>query len=321
MRVFDAHEDIWTHVAQKRLAGETHVFKNHHLENHIKGNVKSGIFVIWIDPPFTENPIERLKVIVREMKAEIKESRDILQIVKSYDDYERALERDVIGAVIGLEGLSYMNESLSLLDELYAIGARHASLTWNEENSLATGVKGSETRGLTPLGKQAIKKMENLKMIVDVSHANERTFWDIMSKCSRPVIASHSNAKAIWEHPRNLTDSQLMAIKETGGVVGVNSYPAFVNKDRSLEGLANQVDYLVSKMGIEHVGCGFDFCDYLNWEKEDKTPNVASLDILSGLEGTIKVPALFLKLRSMGYSDESLAQIAHGNFERMLKGL
>lgn len=321
MRVFDAHEDIWTHVAQKRLAGETHVFETYHLENHLKGNVKSGIFVIWIDPPFTENPMERLKVIVREMKAEIKESSEILQIVKSYEDYELALERDVIGAVIGLEGLSYMNESLSLLDELYAIGARHASLTWNEENALATGIKGSESRGLTPLGKQVIKKMENLKMIVDVSHANERTFWDIMSKCSRPVIASHSNAKAFWEHPRNLTDPQLKAIKETGGVVGVNSYPAFVSKDRSLEGLANQVDYLVSKIGIEHVGCGFDFCDYLDWEKEDKTSNMPSLDVLSGLEGTIKVPSLFSELKSRGYSDLALAQIAHGNFERLLKEL
>ncbi|GAU77809.1 dipeptidase [Fusibacter sp. 3D3] len=321
MRVFDAHEDIWTHVAQKRLIGETDVFKTYHLENHMKGNVKSGIFVIWIDPPFTENPMERLKVIVREMKAEIKESREILQIVKSYEDYESALKRDVIGAVIGLEGLSYITDSLSPLDELYAIGARHASLTWNEENALATGVRGSAERGLTALGRQAIKKMENLKMIVDVSHANERTFWDIMSKCSRPIIASHSNAKAMWDHPRNLTDPQLKAIKETGGVVGVNSYPAFVSQDRNLEGLANQVDYLVNKIGIDHVGCGFDFCDYLDWEKEDKTPNVASFDVLSGLESTIKVPTLFSKLRSMGYSEQALTQIAHGNFERLLKGL
>lgn len=316
MRVFDAHEDIWTHIAQKRLAGERDVFRKYHLNNHKIGQVRGGIFVIWIDPPFTEAPMARLETIVREMKNELVECGDILQIVKSYEDYEKALEKGLIGGLIGLEGLSYITDSLKPLEDLYEIGARHASLTWNEENALATGVRGNSDRGLTSLGRAAVKKMETLKMIVDVSHANERTFWDIAGICTRPIIASHSNARAMWDHPRNLTDAQLKAIMETGGVVGINSYPAFVGKGRNLEDLVNQVDYLVAKIGVDHVGCGFDFCDYLDWEREDKG---SSMDVLEGLEGTVKVPTLFSGLKAIGYSDEALSKIAHGNFERLLK--
>lgn len=321
MRVFDAHEDIWTHVAQRRLQGEKHVFRNRHLQSHKQGQVGGGIFVIWIDPPHTESPMKRLETIAAEMQAEIKENEDILQIVRCYDDYANAIKQGKIAAVIGLEGLSYIEDSLEPLEWLHSIGARHASLTWNEENHLATGVKGTPERGLTELGRTAVAKLESLKMIVDVSHANEKSFWDIVSVCTRPIIASHSNAKDLWEHPRNLTDRQLMALRDTGGVVGVNAYPSFVGENRNLEDLVRQVDYLVNKIGIEHVGCGFDFCDYLNWEKEDHSPNNASLDILSGLEGTHKVPLLFKGLSDLGYSDEALRKIAHENFERILKGL
>ncbi len=319
MRVFDAHEDIWTHIAQKRLAGEREVFKRYHLENHKKGSVKGGIFVIWIDPPFTNNPLERLETISREMQAEILENQEIIQIVKTYEDYEKSLSLGQLGVVIGLEGLSYITNSLKPLENLYGIGARHASLTWNEENALATGVRGSQDRGLTPLGKQMIREMEALKMIVDVSHANEKSFWDIASICSRPIIASHSNAKSMWDHPRNLSDEQLKLIRQTGGVVGINSYPAFVGKNRNMDDLINQIDYIVAKIGIDHVGCGFDFCDYLDWEKEDKTPNEASKDILNGLEGTAEIPKLFKSLKAIGYSDDACEKIAHGNFERLLK--
>lgn len=319
MRVFDAHEDIWTHVAQCRLRGEQDVFRKHHLENHKKGNVQGGIFVIWIDPPFTSDPLFRLRTIMRESKLEIESAKDILQIVKSYEDYESALSSGKIGAVIGLEGLSYVSKDLSVLDEVYEFGARHASLTWNEENDLATGVSGSMDRGLTALGISAVKRLETLKMIVDVSHANEKTFWDVMKIQTRPIIASHSNASALRNHPRNLTDAQLMAIKETGGVVGINSYHDFVGEKRTLEGLVDQVVYLVEKIGIDHVGCGFDFCDYLVWETEENRLTDTSIKKLSGLEDTSKVPKLFEILSDRGYNQNALEKIAHLNFERLLK--
>ena len=125
------------------------------------------------------------------------------------------------------------------------------------------------------------------------------------------MMASHSNARALCDHPRNLTDDQLKLIRDLGGVVGINSYPGFVSDKGDLASLVNHTEYLVEKIGIDHVGCGFDFCDYL---KEDGVG-----DVLKNLEDTSKVPNLFSILREKGYEHDALEKIAHKNFERLLE--
>ncbi|MDK2866629.1 MAG: rane dipeptidase [Clostridiales bacterium] len=308
--VFDAHEDIWTHVAQCRELGERSVFENHHLANHKAGNIRGGIFVIWIDNQYFDKPLERVKMIAEAVKAETEDSKSILKVATSRAIYDAAAAEGKIAAVFGLEGLSYIENDLSLLDSLYDMGARHASLTWNEENALATGAKGSADRGLTSFGRQAVKHMEAKGMLVDVSHLNEKSFWDLMRIKTTPMMASHSNARALCDHPRNLTDEQLMAIRDIGGVVGLNAYPGFVGDAQSFDDFVNQAIYLVEKIGIDHVGCGFDFCDYL------KGGDLS--DVIPGFEDHTKVPHFFEVLKQKGYAQEALEKIAHGNFERLL---
>lgn len=230
------------------------------------------------------------------------------------------MDSDRFAIVIGSEGLSYIGTNINLINALYLLGVRHATLTWNEENELATGAKGNPDRGLTKFGVEAVQRLEELGMIVDVSHANDKTFWDIYNVATKPFIASHSNCRALCNAPRNLTDEQLKAIKEKGGVVGLNAFADFVAddpKDRDIEHLVNHLDHMVEVMGIDHVGLGFDFDDYLTGET---LSFFAEGDVSTiGFENITKVPVLIKLLEKRGYSKEDIEKIKYKNFLRIIK--
>lgn len=314
--IFDIHGDIWTDVTVKRNKGIKDVIRNNHLEKFRKGNMAGGIFVIWSDPPHDQRPKDRLTESIRAMSKELAESRDILKVIYNSGDFYRAVEDGKIGILLGLEGLHSIGEDVEALYTLYQLGFRHASLTWNEENPLATGVSGDVNRGLTDLGRKAIKIIEDLGMILDVSHANEKTFWDICDIATKPFIASHSNCKSICDVKRNLTDRQIKAIGEKGGLIGVNAYNGFVHNEphkRSAEYLANHLDHIVNLIGIDKVGLGFDFFEYLEDDTMDSlNPN--------GYKGTIDLEDITASknfidiLRNRGYSDVDIEKISYKNF-------
>lgn len=321
--IFDGHGDIWTDVTVKRQEGNKDIFKSFHLERYKKGGVKGGIFVIWIDPPNDKNPGKRALEIIENMSVEILDNQDIFQIVRKYDDIEKGLKENKYIVVIGIEGLSFIGKNVDLINSLYMFGARHASLTWNEENVLATGVRGDSNRGLTSYGREAVRRLEDLNMLVDVSHANDKTFWEIYNMARKPIIASHSNCRALCSNPRNLTDDQLKAIKETGGLVGLNAFADFVHEDkekRDIEHLANHLYHLVEIIGIDHVGFGFDFDDYLTGETlkffaEDGSPSVKDF------ENITKVPKLIEMFEARGFSKEDIEKIKYKNFFRILESI
>ncbi|MBF8983899.1 dipeptidase [Lutibacter sp. B2] len=319
--IFDAHGDIWTDVTVKRQKGERNVFKKHHLKGYEQGQIKGGIFVIWVDPPYDKDPMRRTIEIIENMSVEIIENQDIFQIIRGYEDIEKAVKNHKLAILIGMEGLSAIGKNVDLLNAFYMFGARHASLTWNEENELGTGSKGNPDRGITKYGIEAVKKLEQLGMIVDVSHANEKTFWGIHDVATKPFIASHSNCKALCDAPRNLTDEQLKAIAKRGGVVGLNAFSDFVHGDkdkRDIEHLMDHMDHMVGIMGIDHVGFGFDFNDYLEgsllsgFADEDEA-------LTKGLENVTKVPDVISMLQKRGYSYDDIEKIKYKNFFRVIK--
>lgn len=317
---FDAHSDIWADVTNKRLSGEAHVIHNHHIERLKKGNVEGSVFVIWVQPPYDRDYVTRTKQIFACMKDEIAEASDI-RIVKSYDEMMNAREAGEMYVFIGIEGMAYIQNDISRLDEYYALGARHGMLTWNESNSLGHGAVTGSTEGLTALGKQVAKKMQEMNMIVDTSHLNEAGFWDIARLSTKPIIASHSNCRALCDAPRNLTDDQLRAIRDLNGVVGLNAYRNFINDDISkstVDCLARHADRMINLMGIDHVGCGFDFYEFLG---DPSDPNIYSGDDSGciGLEDCTKINCLFDVFRKMGLNQEELDKIAFGNFQRIVK--
>ena len=319
--IFDAHCDIWTHVARKRLEGERDIMRNYHLNKFKESDINGGIFVVWVDPPYDKNPKHRTTQILGKIKEEIKDCDDIVHIVKKSEDFDIAKKSNKIAILIGMEGLQAIDDNIDDVEKLYSFGVRHASLTWNEENKLATGAKGNTDRGLTEDGAKLIKKMEELGMILDVSHTNEKTFWDICKVATKPFIASHSNCRSLCDVPRNLTDDQLREIAIRNGVVGVNSYEEFVSSDlekRTVEHLVDHIDHMVEVMGIDHIGLGFDFAEYLNADTLKHYASTYTYGV-RGLEDTTKAKNIISVLEKRDYSKEDIEKICYKNFYRVIK--
>ena len=220
--IFDGHCDIFTDVLRRRLCGETQVLARHHLPKLRAGGIRGGCFVLWVDPPFTDDPAARMAKLLSAVAAEMAECNEAA-LVTSATEIESVAATERFPILLGIEGLSAIGEDVDAIDRLHAFGARHTMLTWNEANALATGAKADPSRGLTELGRRALARLEDLHMLVDVSHLNDRSFWDVLAAVHGPIVASHSNARALAEHPRDLTDDQLRAIAETGGLVGLNA--------------------------------------------------------------------------------------------------
>lgn len=311
--IFDAHADILTHIHECKKRGMKNIFKNKHLEHFKKGKIKAGIFVIWIDPYTIKNSREELIETIVHISNEILENKDILKIIRNGDQlkFDRDLEK--IQIVMGIEGLKCIGDCIELIDMLYIYGIRHVSLTWNEENLLGTGVDGDPNRGLTEYGIKILKKLESLNMIIDISHANEKTFWDIMTHTKGVIIASHSNSRTICDHKRNLKDNQLKAIANRGGVIGINIHKYFVGKEEYNQNIANLVDhinYIRDTVGIDHIGFGFDFCEYLEGSENSS---------IEELDNASDVQKIITSLEKRGYTEEDIEKISYKNFHRVIQ--
>lgn len=318
---FDAHCDIWTDITHHYLNGESDIFRTYHYDRLKKGQIQGGIFVMWNDPPFMKKPLERIREMMEAITREEPDCKDILKVARSREDMDEALREGKMFAFIGLEGLECIGEDLSLIDGFYEFGARHAGLTWNESNQLATGVKGPAGRGLTGAGRRAVRRIQDLGMLLDVSHLNDRSFWEVMDVSSGPVIASHSNCRALCNQARNLTDSQLKEIAATGGMVGLNSFNEFVHGEeekQTVKELVHHLVHMVEVMGIDHVGFGFDFSEFLSRDTLSLYTNQKSTCTI-GLEDASCVPVLVEEIKKAGFTDLELDKITWKNWYRLMK--
>ena len=159
MKVFDAHSDIWSDVTAHRLAGGTSVLRRRHMDRLAKGGVEGSIFVIWVDPPYDAAPMARTRDIMAAVRAELGEDGAVT-VVHTYEEMMAARDAGKFYVFIGIEGLAAIGEDLERIDWYYEFGARHAGLTWNEANALATGVNGDPGRGLTGAGRAAVRKIQ-----------------------------------------------------------------------------------------------------------------------------------------------------------------
>lgn len=319
--IFDGHSDIWTDVVVKMNQGEKDIIRKYHIDRLKKGKIAGMILVIWIDPPYTLDPLKRMTEIEKAIQEEIQCCQDELVIVRSFEEMQEAISKNKIYAFIGMEGLSGIGKDLGLINHYYDFGARHVGLTWNEENDLATGITGNPDRGLTHLGIQAVKIINEKGMLLDVSHLNDRSFWDLAGHTAAPIIASHSNCRALCDVPRNLTDEQIKKIGELGGLVGVNAFNEFVSRDRekqTLETLAIHAAHMADLIGPEHVAIGMDYCEFID---HDTLSSFSSGDTYytKGLEDASKTPDFLLELERLGFSKSEIEGIAYKNYHRIIK--
>jgi membrane dipeptidase len=193
---------------------------------------------------------------------------------------------------------------------MYDLGLRALGLTWFRRTMVADGTGEEEAGGgLTRFGRAVVRECHRLGILVDVSHLSERGFWDVMRVAEGPVIASHSNARALCEHPRNLRDEQLHALAATGGVVGLNACPDFVDPSApSLDRLLDHAAHMSEVMGPGHVGLGLDLLEYLPGYEDKRLP---------GLADASEAPAITAGLLARGASDGEIRGLLGQNWLRV----
>jgi membrane dipeptidase len=238
------------------------------------------------------------------------------KIVRSADELADCLANGTLAMILHFEGAEAIDEDLNALRVFYAAGLRSIGLVWSRPTIFAHGVPFAFPAtpdigpGLTEAGKRLVAACNELGIMLDLSHLNEKGFWDVAELSNAPLVATHSGVHAISPTPRNLTDAQLDAIAQSGGVAGVNFHTGFLRADgradqeTSLAEIVHHVDYMVDRMGIDHVALGSDF---------DGATMPQDLKDAAGL------PKLVEALQDRGYRDGDLAKIAHENWVRVLR--
>ena len=303
MKIFDLHADLACAIRPYSAQGEHAVLKNHWADKFEAGEIGVTAAASFFAGRETW---EEMQETVRMVRQDIEESGG--KIILKADELEDEPEQtQYLMTIEGMCGIC--DEPEEKIQWLYDMGNRIGSLEWNDQNALATGNSGDPGRGLTELGVRAVRKMNDLHMIIDISHANEKTFWDILSASDTPIIATHSNAKGLCFVERNLTDQQIRALAAKGGLIGMNACAGFIDKDPQYQDayhLAKHARYIADLAGVEHVACGFDFTDYYGEGKHD-------------ISGPEKAQAFIEGLRANGFSKDEIKDIAYRNVLRFLQ--
>lgn len=230
------------------------------LERLKQGNIKVQCFAVFIEPEVHSDAkfqaaLDQIAYFYEEVLGKNREMKQI----RNWADFF-ALQDNEIGALLTLEGADPIGNDLSRMEILYQLGVRSVGLTWNHANLCADGAEEPRGAGLTEFGKELVVFLNEKKMLTDVSHLSERAFWDVLDIASYP-FASHSNAKALCNHPRNLTDQQAKAMFDHGGMIHVVFYPKFITGSDSatMDDLVSHIDHFATLGGIDRIGFGSDF--------------------------------------------------------------
>ena len=245
-----------------------------------------------------------------------KASDGALRVVRTADELEECLREDVMAAILHFEGAENLGSEPGALKIYHQAGLRSLGIVWSRPNAYAEGVpfkfpSSPDTGpGLTDAGRELVRECNHLGILVDLSHINEKGFWEVAEISRAPLVATHSNAHALCPASRNLTDGQLDAIRDSDGMVGVNFAVGFLREDGGesadtpLETVVRHTDYLVGRVGIDRVGFGSDF---------------DGAKIPEGIKDVAGLPRLLTALRDAGYDDASLHKLAHENWVRVLR--
>jgi membrane dipeptidase len=345
--VLDGHNDTLLHLALKNPGSEATFFtgREGHLDfdKAKAGGVAGGFFAMFVptrdwkkevrwretgpDGPMVEkgwdvplagrvgqsralNAIMSMMATAFRMEAI---SHGSFRVVKSHRQLTAAMEKGGLAAILHMEGVEALRKDLDTLGVLYEAGLRSLGPVWSRSNAFGHGVPFNFPDspdigpGLTRAGKELVRLCNQLGILLDLSHMNEKGFWDVASLTQAPLVATHSGAHALCPSPRNLTDDQLKAIGDSGGVVGVNFARAFLREDglgdreTSLTEIARHVEYVAELIGEDHVAFGSDF---------DGTEVPQDLADASGLQRLLK---------ERGIRGKALRKVAHGNWLRVLK--
>ena len=358
--VADSHNDILTACMEKKVSMDQHLKGRTHsdLDRFKEGGVDVQIFSVWCDGN-KKDPFAWANQEMDTLDAVIKRNPGKIALVRNHKELQKAIKEKKIAAMFGVEGGHMIEDKLENLDRLYARGTRYMTLTWNNSPSWATSAMlettkkdslSSTHKGLTDFGKQVIRRMNELGMMVDLSHVGEQTFWDAISTTTKPVIVSHSNAYALCPVFRNLKDEQIMAVKKNGGVIDLNFYSGFIdssskNKEAafiaahrteidSLRSTGVQYEYAITMLTERYAAEAaatraplsmlLDHLDYIvKLAGVDHVGLGSDFDGISSppqqLDDVSTYPLITKALLERGYSKKDITKILGGNILRVLK--
>jgi membrane dipeptidase len=371
------HAQDYKKVQQKAIFVDSHndiltacIEKNVRMDDNLKGKTQSDlarfkeagvdvqIFSVWCDGNM-QNPYQFANREMDTLDAVISRNPDKIVLVRNSAELKKALKQQKLAAMFGVEGGHMIESDLTKLDKIYARGARYMTLTWNNSNPWATSAMDetlkkdslSKThKGLTDFGRDVIKRMNTLGIMVDLSHVGEQTFWDAINTTTKPVIVSHSNAYALCPAFRNLKDEQIKAVAKNGGVIDLNFYSGFIDstfKNKEIKfvlGHAKELDSLKKSGMVQEYALSVLAEKYYDEVQSSRPPlsallahleyivKLAGVDhvgIGSDFDGITSSPKelddvtnyeLITKaLIEKGYSKKDIYKILGGNILRVLK--
>ncbi len=307
--IVDAHEDIAFHLSFFKRD-----FVNPTTPCMItlpwlkQGNIRLLFNTIFVHPQFKPGKTRSVALKQFEIYERLfEEHKDSIMQIKDAEDLLELQTNSKIGFLTLMEGAEPIEEP-DKLKEFYGKGVRIIGLAWNDQNHYASGINSSS--GLTGEGRELVKRMNELRITLDLSHLNENGFWEALEICETIPIATHSNARAVTDHPRNLNDHQLRAIAERDGVIGLVLFNNFLrkgNRSATLGDVFSHADYIINLCGEDHIGIGSDLDGGKINEFPEDVRTVADLP---------KIAEFFLK---KGYSEKRVRKIMGGNFLRVIE--
>lgn len=303
MKIIDTHCDTLTEIFNKKQSlhkNDLHI----DIEKLKKYDSCAQFFACFTE--HSENVKKYALDAFDNFLNQIKLNCNETELAKNYDDYISIIKNKKIAVFFSIENGGVI-EKTSDVELFYELGIRLISLTWNNDNRLASGVNGNKSRGLTEYGKDVLKEMNRLGIITDVSHLNEKSFWDIAEFSDKTFVASHSNAYSVCPNKRNLKEEQISEIIKRNGFIGINLYPYFLtNTEKArIADILNMIEYFLSIGGENVIGLGCDF------------DGVSVLP--EGIRDIRDAENIFNEMAQIGYSQELIDKIAHKNCENMIK--
>lgn len=354
--VVDSHNDFIWQVYDKGAEFKGSSFTQSDLPRFKSGGLDVQFFAVWIPMKEVKNSFSFVKGQISRLNQIAENNPNDIEFAGSYDEIMATLSKNKISGLIGVEGGTAIGNNLDNINKLYDLGVRYIGITWNNSNLIASSAKDEVERGkkggLSEFGKQVIQRMNEIGMMIDVAHLGENSFWDVVNLSTQPIFSSHSNAYSINPHFRNLTDEQIKAVAKSGGVVQVNFYDEFLDKDAKRNRTKNayqlykkELDALNDKYGDDLEKYNIERDNFLREknltagtsidkviEHIDYIKNLVGAHYIglgSDFDGGISPPAelydascypmITKKLVEKGYTDEEIKKILGLNMLRVFK--
>ena len=282
-----------------------------------KGNYLAQVFAMFVYLKDNYYPFKTCCEMIEVFYSELEKNKEDINIALNYNDIIKNKEKGLLSAILSIEEGGVIDGILSNVDYFYSLGVRMICLNCNFYNGIGYPnfnlnekpdfKTPNTTDGLTPLGIDVVKRMEKLGMIIDVSHLSDKGFWDVYNNTTKPFIASHSNARSVCNHVRNLTDEMIKALASRGGVVGLNFCTNFINEEAEItyvKDIVKHALHIISVGGIDCLALGTDF---------DGIGRTTEVDNASEMD------KLITEFKNAGLTDDDINKITHLNFLRVFK--